>query len=149
MNALKEAHKIMSKTPESSQSTRSKALYMKMAFLEQFINIRKMSATNLQGISQFVSILQSSSMDLGILKPGNVYSAIFQLYVDHQMHNEALQTLNGMKATVPKFMNYLDPDMVSQLCLIQNVSSTLYLEQGNQNGEENSEDIREIINHRK
>ena len=149
MNALKEAHKIMSKTPESSQSTRSKAIHLKMAFLEQFINIRKMSATNLQEISQFENILQSSSMDLGILKPGNVYSAIFQLYVDNQLHNEALQTLNGMKAIVPKFMNYLDTDTVSRLCLIQNVSPTLYLEKDNQNGEENSEDIKEIINHRK
>jgi hypothetical protein len=88
-------------------------------------------------------------MNLGILKPGNVYSAIFQLYVDHQLQSEALQTLNGMKATIPNFMNYLDADTVSQLCLMQNVSPTLYLNQDDQNGEENSEDIKEIINHRK
>ena len=140
----------MLKTSESSQSTRSKTLSMKMAFLEQFINITQMASANLQGIVQFESILNSSSMNLGILKPGNVYSAIFQLYVDHQLQSEALQTLNGMKATIPNFMNYLDVDTVSQLCLIQNVSPTLYLNQGDQNGEENSaEDIKEIINHRK
>ena len=140
----------MLKTSESSQSTRSKTLSMKMAFLEQFINITQMASANLQGIVQFESILNSSSMNLGILKPGNVYSAIFQLYVDHQLQSEALQTLNGMKATIPNFMNYLNADTVSQLCLIQNVSPTLYLNQGDQNGEENSaEDIKEIINHRK
>jgi hypothetical protein len=139
----------MLKTSESSQSTRSKTLSMKMAFLEQFINITQMASANLQGIVQFESILNSSSMNLGILKPGNVYSAIFQLYVDHQLQSEALQTLNGMKATIPNFMNYLDADTVSQLCLMQNVSPTLYLNQDDQNGEENSEDIKEIINHRK
>lgn len=122
---------------------------MKMAFLEQFINITQMASANVQGIVQFESILNSSSMNLGILKPGNVYSAIFQLYVDHQLQSEALQTLNGMKATIPNFMNYLNADTVSQLCLIQNVSPTLYLNQDDQNGEENSEDIKEIINHRK
>lgn len=139
----------MLKTSESSQSTRSKTLSMKMAFLEQFINITQMASANVQGIVQFESILNSSSMNLGILKPGNVYSAIFQLYVDHQLQSEALQTLNGMKATIPNFMNYLDADTVSQLCLMQNVSPTLYLNQDDQNGEENSEDIKEIINHRK
>lgn len=149
MNALKEAHKIVSKTPENNQSTKSNVLAMKMAFLEQFINIKQMSATNSQVIPQFESILSSPGMDLGILRPGNVYATIFQLYVDHQMHNEALQTLDGMKTTIPNFMTYLDRDTVSKLCFTLNLSPTLYLKQDFQDEEENPEDITEIINQRK
>lgn len=149
MNALKEAHKVASKIPENNQSTKSKMLATKMAFLEQFINIKQMSATNSQVIPQFESILNSPDLDLGILKPGNVYATIFQLYIDHQMHNEALQTLNGMKTTIPNFMSYLDGGTVSNLCLTLNLSSTLYLKQDVQDGEENPEDITEIINQRK
>ncbi|KZS12398.1 Intraflagellar transport protein 140 [Daphnia magna] len=149
MNALKEAHKIVSKTPENNQSTKSNVLAMKMAFLEQFINIKQMSATNSQVIPQFESILSSPGMDLGILRPGNVYATIFQLYVDHQMHNEALQTLDGMKTTIPNFMTYLDRGTVSKLCFTLNLSPTLYLKQDFQDEEENPEDITEIISQRK
>ena len=122
---------------------------MKMAYLEQFINIRQMSETNPKAIAQFESILSSPNLDLGILKLGNIYSTIFQLYVDHQLHSEALQTLNGMKATIPKFMNYLDSDSVTKLCLILNVSPALYLQQDSQDRDENQEDIREVISHGK
>ena len=118
---------------------------MKIAYLEQFINIRQTSETNPKSIAQFEGILNSPNLDLGILKPGNIYSTIFQLYIYHQLHNEALQTLNGMKATIPNFMNYLDNDSVSQLCLTLNVSPALYLQQDNQDGDENPEDIREVI----
>lgn len=120
-----------------------------MTYLEQFLNIRQMSVTNPQAIAQFEGILGSPNLDLGILKPGNIYSTIFQLYVDHELHSEAFQTLNGMKETIPNFMNYLDSETVSKLCLSLNVSPALYLKQDNQDGDENPEDIREVISHGK
>lgn len=118
---------------------------MKMVFLEQFISIRQISVTNPKEIAQFESILNSPSLELGILKPGNVYSTIFQLYVDHNLHSEALQTLNGMKTVIPNFMHYLDSEIVTKLCLILNISPAPYLNQDVHDKEENSEDIREVI----
>lgn len=121
-----------------------------MEFLEQFINLRQNSTTNPQNIAQFENLLSSPNLSVGILKPGNVYSTIFQLYVDHQLFNEALHTLNGMKTTIPNFMNYLNSQQVSRLCLTLKISPSLYLSQETQDGEENPEDIKEIIsNHRK
>lgn len=145
LNALKEAQRIMSKSPESSQTTKTKILSMKLAFLIQFIDLRQVCAADPQRISQFESLLNSSGMELGILKPGNIYSTVFQLYFNHQMFNEALQTLNGMKTIMPNFMRYLNPNTVANLCSTLHIPPESYLQKSNQEGEENVDDIKEMI----
>lgn len=145
LNALKEAQKIISKSPQSSQTSKSQKLAMKLAFLSQFIDLRQMSKADPKNIPQFESLLRSPNLDLGILKPGNIYSTVFQLYFDHQMFSEALQTLNGMKTILPNFMNYLDPNTVAKLCSALHIPPELFIKKNTQDGDENSEDIREVI----
>ena len=143
LNALTEAFKILSKTSGPNQSVKSKEISTKIESLEKFISLRLAAAASPQGISQFENLLRSPFM--GIIKPKNVYSALFQIQFDHQMDSEALQTLNMMKSSVPNFVDYLNRDTVIRLCNKCNIPPDVYLRQEENDGDDNPEEIREII----
>ena len=143
LNALREAQKVLSKTSETSQSSsRRRDLASMIDSLEKFIGILQSAASNPQAITELQGLIGSYT---GLLKPGNVYSAIFKLQALHQLNSEALATLDVMKSTVPRFVEYVDRDTVTQLCLKCNISPDVYLRQPGYEGEEVQDEIREVI----
>lgn len=143
---MKEAQKIASKNSDINQSTRARVLLVKIDFLEQFSRLCHECQADPKKIAQLEGLLKSPSLELGILKAANIYSAVFHLQIEHKMSREALATLNAMKTTIPSFMNYLNYESVSQLCSTMNIPLSTYINQEiNDEEENNTEEIRERI----
>ena len=143
---MREAQKVASKNSDTNQSTKARVLLVKIDFLEQFTRLCHECQADPKKIVQLESLLKSSSLELGILKPANIYSAVYHLQMEHKMSREALATLNAMKATIPSYMNYLNYESVSQLCSMMNIPPSTYITQAvNDEEENNTEEIRERI----
>ena len=143
---MREAYKIASKNADiNNQSTRARVLLVKIDFLDQFTRLCNECQTDPKKIAQLEGVLKSNSLELGILKTANIYSAIFHLQMEHKMNREALTTLNAMKATIPNFMHYLNYESVSHLCSTMNIPPSTYITQETNDEEDNTEEIKERI----
>merc|ERR1712071_248395 len=113
LNALKEAQKIQSKTPENNQPNNLEA---KLTLLEKTINLKVGANSNpKEGVAQLEALLKSSDLQLGIIQEGNIYALIFNIQLQHPMDEEAQKTLNAMKQNTPNFIQYLDQETLSTL----------------------------------
>lgn len=147
MNALREAQKILGKSSVTSESSRSRELSTKIEALEEFVSIQKAAESNPQAVVQLESLLRSSYS--GLLKPRNIYSALFKVQVQHQLDSEALQTLDVMKSTVPRFMEYLDRETVKKFCIKCNISPDIYLSNEGNEADDMQDEIKEVIKREK
>jgi len=113
LNALKEAQKIQSKTPENNQPNNLEA---KLTLLEKIINLKVGANSNpKEGVAQLEALLKSSDLQLGIIQEGNIYALIFNIQLQHKLDEEAQKTLNAMKQNTPNFIQYLDQETLSTL----------------------------------
>ena len=87
-------------------------------------------------------------MELGILKPGDIYAAMFQLQCQHKLNQEALNTLNLLKSLVPNLLTYVNSVEVVSLCTALNIPSNVYLRNNLHEDGDTSEEIAEVIRHR-
>lgn len=148
LNALKEAKKVLTKSSGRDQSTRIKTVTSKIEFLEHFLSLSQVSASNPEIISQFNGLLKSHTMELGILKPGDVCAAMFQLQRQHKLNQDALNTLNLLKSLVPNILSYVNSAEVVSLCSVLNIPPDVYLRDDLLEDGDTSEEIAEVIRHR-
>lgn len=145
LNALKETQKVLTKSSGRDQSARIKTVNSKMEFLEHFLSLCQVSASNPEIISQFDGLLRSHAMELGILKPGHIYAAIFKLQMEHKLYQEALNTLNMMKSQVSNVLAFLNSSEIASLCTTLNIPTDVYLRNNLFEEGDTSDEIAEVI----
>lgn len=126
LNALREAHKSLSRTSE--HSVKALTLVRKMELLNKFILV--LTEGGPQAVVELGGFFNSPDMELGIIKAGNVYSAVIDIQMKAQAYSQALETMNLMLSSGTNIERFVNREKILHICKNLNVPSKPYIPLG-------------------